>query len=186
MDNSRINWLRDRMLSCYPALMGLILMTISIACTEVIDQNQPPVAIAGEDQKLEFKGSRVTVTLDGSESFDPDGKIVEYIWYNTGVCPQERYVFKEDPDWSGQILDWTNVKKFKGDPDNKRKPVGELGQGEYRYTLWVRDNDGWDDEISQTIDIFLAHFDTAPLSARPEPGFGRSSSRSEKTRLENI
>src|SRR5262245_27598537 len=44
--------------------------------------NQPPTAIAGDDQQVEcnFTGGG-TVTLDGSRSFDPDKNIVSFGWF---------------------------------------------------------------------------------------------------------
>ena len=44
-------------------------------------ENQPPVAIVGEDQEVE-EGS--LVTLLGSESYDPDGDDLSYVWTQIG------------------------------------------------------------------------------------------------------
>jgi hypothetical protein len=41
------------------------------------DQNSRPVAVAGEDQEVD--GSQ-KVYLDGSESYDPDGDAIEFVW----------------------------------------------------------------------------------------------------------
>lgn len=143
MDNSKTNRLLD-LVAVFSKRTAEVVLFVSITagCTEVHEQNQPPVAIAGDDQQFEYNGTSVEVTLDGSKSFDPDGEIVEYIWYDTGVCPQDRYQFIEQPDFSGENFDWTNVKEYQGDPANERKPVGQLEEGEYRYTLWVRDDHG--------------------------------------------
>lgn len=40
--------------------------------------NQPPVAIPGEDITVQLPAA--SVTLDGSQSYDPDGKIISYKW----------------------------------------------------------------------------------------------------------
>jgi hypothetical protein len=42
-----------------------------------VRENQPPTAVAGEDQTVT---SGTTVTLDGGESSDPDGQIAAYQW----------------------------------------------------------------------------------------------------------
>jgi hypothetical protein len=39
--------------------------------------NLPPIALAGEDQSTT---EHLTVTLDGSESYDPEGKVIYYQW----------------------------------------------------------------------------------------------------------
>lgn len=48
------------------------------------DPNQPPVPIAGADQTIVDVDDDgvITVTVDGSASFDSDGSIVGYEWYN--------------------------------------------------------------------------------------------------------
>ncbi len=43
----------------------------------VVAVNDPPVAIAGDP----ITGCDNTIEFDGSQSFDPDGMIVEYLWY---------------------------------------------------------------------------------------------------------
>jgi alpha-tubulin suppressor-like RCC1 family protein len=45
-----------------------------------ITSNTPPTASAGTDQVV---GENVTVTLDGSNSYDPDADIVSYAWVQT-------------------------------------------------------------------------------------------------------
>src|SRR5262249_31881415 len=44
--------------------------------------NQPPIAVAGDDQQVEcnFTGGG-EFTLDGSESFDPDNNVVSFGWH---------------------------------------------------------------------------------------------------------
>jgi hypothetical protein len=43
--------------------------------------NIPPIANPGPDQTFNLTGSDTTISLDGSASYDPDGTIVSYSWY---------------------------------------------------------------------------------------------------------
>lgn len=47
------------------------------------DSNQPPIADAGPDQSVQdrAKPGEEAVTLDGSQSYDPDGTIASYQWF---------------------------------------------------------------------------------------------------------
>lgn len=47
--------------------------------------NQAPTAVAGADQTLECVNGRATASLDGSGSFDPDGRIIAYDWSRDGA-----------------------------------------------------------------------------------------------------
>ena len=76
--------------------------------------NQTPTANAGPDQTLTLPAgqSTIAVTLNGSDSSDPDGTISTYNW--TG-----------NPD-----------------PANKVSPAVTLAAGSYTFTLVVTDNSG--------------------------------------------
>jgi len=50
----------------------------------ITGDNDPPIANAGDDQEVEEGG---TVTLDGSNSFDPDDGIHRYLWSQTSGIP---------------------------------------------------------------------------------------------------
>jgi len=43
--------------------------------------NIPPIANPGPNQTFTLTGSDTTITLNGSASYDPDGSVVSYTWY---------------------------------------------------------------------------------------------------------
>ncbi|MBV1787956.1 thrombospondin type 3 repeat-containing protein [Marinobacterium sp. D7] len=47
-----------------------------------VTENRSPVADAGADQSLECTGESTPVLLDGSNSYDPDGDALTYLWSN--------------------------------------------------------------------------------------------------------
>lgn len=49
-----------------------------LSCEGCRDNNRPPVAVAGADQRLRLPVD--SVLLDGTASSDPDGKIIEWRW----------------------------------------------------------------------------------------------------------
>ena len=55
--------------------------TLASAQTNQVGENTPPTASAGPDQIV---NERVTVTLDGSGSSDPDGDTLSYSWIQIG------------------------------------------------------------------------------------------------------
>jgi hypothetical protein len=91
---------------------------------ENVNSNMAPVAFAGDMQVLEYTGSPVTVTLDGSGSTDPDGDVVDYRWFN-GNAPPDGGMGRVEPD-----------------PDDVEKPTVTLEAGVWTFTLFVYDNDG--------------------------------------------
>ncbi len=66
---------------------GSLIETFSVV------HNQSPIADAGSDQTVMTTGSGAAVTLNGSDSSDPDGSITSYVWKEganpiaTGVSP---------------------------------------------------------------------------------------------------
>ena len=54
--------------------------SVTVTVNPVTGLNEAPVANAGADQST---SSAQTVTLDGSQSSDPDGSIVNYVWTQT-------------------------------------------------------------------------------------------------------
>jgi hypothetical protein len=59
----------------------------------IVEANQPPVANAGEDQNV-IVGE--IVTLNGQNSYDPDGDIITYYW-NILSLPSDSTVVLDDP-----------------------------------------------------------------------------------------
>ncbi len=75
--------------------------------------NEAPVANAGPDQAISFKGRSTTVTLDGSASSDPEGGALTYQWTRDG-----------QPVGTGTVIQL------------------ELGAGVHVFTLTVTDDHG--------------------------------------------
>ena len=68
-------------------ILVVLAAAASVSCRDAplavnVRSNMPPVAHAGDMQVLEYDGSPIPVTLDGSESSDPDGQIVSYRWFS--------------------------------------------------------------------------------------------------------
>lgn len=101
--------------------------------------NQPPVADAGPDQSVTTGDS---VTLDGSQSLDPDEDLITYAWE-----------FSQLPDGSAAtISDATIVNPtFTADTD-----------GVYSVTLTVSDPDGL--ESSDSVDITAETANSVPIA----------------------
>jgi hypothetical protein len=91
---------------------------------ENINTNETPFARAGEMQVLDYSGSPVSVTLDGSESYDADGKIETYRWFS-GTRAADGGIGRAGPD-----------------PDDVESPTVKLDAGTWIFTLFVIDNEG--------------------------------------------
>lgn len=59
-----------------------LVLAACMGCRDFPIEGTPPVAVAGDDES--HASGPVDVTLDGSESEDPDGEIVHYEWRYTG------------------------------------------------------------------------------------------------------
>ncbi len=83
--------------------------------------NEPPVASAGDDQTIEIPlwQNSTPVTLDASQSYDPDGDLAAYRW----TCVSAS---------GGNPVD----------PEDVEFPQVRLSQGVYTFKLEVVDNDG--------------------------------------------
>jgi len=92
------------------------------------EENNPPIADAGGPYEATIGQPLI---LDGSNSYDPDGKIVDWIWsYSTGTSFPE-YI------GSGEMIEntWNNP-------------------GEYTITLTVTDNQGSSDIATTTLTVY--------------------------------
>ena len=91
--------------------------------------NQSPVALAGADRTIKLPEDQIQ--LDGSASYDPDGKIVSYEWSKL-----------DGPDGS------TFLEK-----NTKRPTVKGLREGQYTFRLQVTDDKGKSsaDEVLVTV-----------------------------------
>ena len=89
---------------------------------------QPPLANAGADRSIDLGTGQVqtAVTLDGSQSSDPDGQIVSYTWSGTP------------------------------DPDDVSQPQVVLGAGSHTFTLTVTDDAGNSDSDTVVITVNAA------------------------------
>ena len=123
---------------------GLALLSAS-GCLGLNPPNDPPVARArvlvnGEPlaatASIPFDGTPIAIVLDGSESSDSDGKIAAFVWRRTDVPAFQRYGLDAG---TGE----TAAPAFSGDPAEGAMSQATLTErGDYRFSLWVRDNDG--------------------------------------------
>jgi len=116
-----------------PLLVVLVVLAglASSSCRDAplavnVESNMAPIADAGDMQAFPDNGSPMTVTLDGSGSSDPDGRIVTYRWLSGNAADGGG---REGPD-----------------PDDKMSPSVTLGAGVWTFTLFVIDNAG---DVSQ-------------------------------------
>lgn len=71
-------------------LAGQVVAESSVMIDLVDEQNTPPVADAGSDIILIDDGDGLEwVALDGSRSYDPDGTLVDYQWYESDTLIAE-------------------------------------------------------------------------------------------------
>jgi hypothetical protein len=66
--------------------------------------NRPPVAVAGDDMRVETVDGRAQINLNGAESFDPDGEAIEWRW-SVIRAPSGLQIFGENRTASEPRLD---------------------------------------------------------------------------------
>ncbi|MGD8861168.1 MAG: hypothetical protein PVI30_14265 [Myxococcales bacterium] len=141
-----------------PVAGSLLLLA---GCFELNESDMLPRAYAGEDQR-HAEVSSTTITLDGTDSTDPDGEIVAYEWRYTGD-PRGDEAPEDDAgtDMPGplEMLGFEPRPDFCPEPEPREgisipprwcelEPAGEavieleVGTGVHRFTLWVTDDAG--------------------------------------------
>lgn len=83
-------------------------------------QNMPPVADAGEDRKVYLKSGNDSFVLDGSNSSDPEGGPLTFLWVKTSGPNNPVITYPTQPVTAITVLQ----------------------QGEYKFMLTVTDNKG--------------------------------------------
>jgi hypothetical protein len=85
-------------------------------------------------------GTSVTVTLDGSQSYDTDGTVVAYRWLSATPPPDGGIASL--PDDAG--VTHRSVPPGAGPnwPGNVKQPPVQLGEGIWSFSLWVTDDRG--------------------------------------------
>jgi hypothetical protein len=85
-----------------------------------------------------FTGAPVTVTLDGSHSYSPDGTIVTYRWFSGTLADGGT----ERTDDAGVLLRWVPPGAPPNWPGDAERPQVSLGEGIWSFVLWVVDSQG--------------------------------------------
>ncbi len=129
-------------LSVLSVVAAVLVSAAACVTDESANINLPPIANAGADQHHAYNGQPVTVTLDGTASYDPprqanhpspDPRIKKYQWQSGNNLP----------DGGGDALD----------PDDVAKPEITLDEGVWRFNLWVTDNEG---SVSKPAQVTIA------------------------------
>lgn len=102
----------------------------SSSANDTIRVNRPPVANAGNDTNLFLPDD--SALLNGTASYDPDGKIVSWSWSQIS---------------GPSAINILNV-------DSAQAKVNQLANGVYVFALIVTDNDGAKDTAEVTIGVY--------------------------------
>ena len=136
---------------------GLLGLSSALACDPslaVPDANGIPTAVArvlGEDARsveIDYEGSPVEVTLDGSKSSDPEGPIKRYRWLSgtlaSGGGAAAGSGGGSDMDdggtaMGGTVERWVPEGEDQNWPEDVVRPKITLPEGRFKFTLWVDD-----------------------------------------------
>ena len=126
-------------------LTTLLLLAASCADNlQVPDTEVTPVAVARvlPGASLVYAGKPLSVTLDGSQSRDPDGTIRSYRWLSA-TSPDRVGVLDDDAGTPSAGDRWVPAGAPADWPDDVVQPVVTLPDvGNYAFSLWVIDDRG--------------------------------------------
>jgi hypothetical protein len=143
-------------------LFSLLTCLAAIGCDPglgVPEANRPPTADArvigmvGQNAVIDFRGAPIEITLDGTNSKDPDGKIKTYRWLSgtkksgggmaaAGSGGSAGSAAADEDGGTapaGGITRWVPAGADENWPEDIAQPKVTLPEGEYVFVLWVID-----------------------------------------------
>lgn len=117
-------------------------------CVDCNKQNTPPLANAGNDIIIRLPVD--SVMLDGSASYDPDGKVGEYLWTQLSGPSASEIIASQHVK--------TNVRK--------------LQQGTYSFELRIKDNGGMMSKDTIVVSVRATSSGKIKVSAGPDQVIG--------------
>ncbi|HET6337424.1 MAG TPA: hypothetical protein VFG30_29570 [Polyangiales bacterium] len=141
------------------AYLSIVLLS---GCSDLDPLNRPPIAairVLSDDEQLvatrpvSLGPAPVTITLDARTSSDPDGQISEYRWLRSDVPGPVRYPELALPgeEDAGDLPAGTGPNAGDLEPAPNIE-VTLPAAGRYRYSLYVRDNEG---DVSRPASVTL-------------------------------
>jgi hypothetical protein len=139
------------------ALTAFTLLATATACqtSQVLSPvSEPPVADAKvlkmgspveqardgsiADLVFPYDGEPVAITLDGSSSYDPDGKVVGYRWLSGTRVPDAGL----PPPWTPDVGPPMPFLRMPASALSEASPTIMLTAGVWAFSLWVVDDEG--------------------------------------------